>query len=104
MRALGKGARLAAFERRGQRAVNDEKGRQRSKANKRAPAWGSIEPSHAFREGLGERGVFEGKNVMIEYRWAEGQYGAISGSPSIPMPAKPPFERPISVTSGTAAK
>src|SRR5262245_55669089 len=40
---------------------------------------GAIAVSYArfvseFRRGLNERGFVEGQNVLVEYRWAEGQY------------------------------
>lgn len=31
----------------------------------------------AFREGLGETGFAEGRNVAIDFRWADGQYGRL---------------------------
>lgn len=31
----------------------------------------------AFRKGLGQTGYFEGRNVVIDYRYAEGQYGRL---------------------------
>src|SRR5437773_11296491 len=39
-----------------------------------ASAWEYAPLVDAFWQSLGESGYFEGRNVAIEYRWAEGHY------------------------------
>jgi putative tryptophan/tyrosine transport system substrate-binding protein len=57
----------------------------------------------AFRKGLAERDYVEGRNVTIEYRWAQGRFDRL------PALAKELVNRPVAVLaalgdSGVTAK
>jgi ABC-type uncharacterized transport system substrate-binding protein len=51
----------------------------------------SVDVVAAFRRGLGERGMIEGRNVLVEFRWANGDYARL------PALAAELVGRPVSV-------
>src|ERR1700730_2350957 len=64
----------------------------------------------AFRKGLDESGFVEGRNVAIEYRWAEGQYDRMAELAAelvrrrvavIAVPGSPPGARAAKAVTST---
>ena len=64
------------------------------------PASGIVQPLAAFHQGLNEGGHFEGKNVAIEYHWADNRYDRLAGMMSELVRRRVAL---IAATGGTAA-
>jgi putative ABC transport system substrate-binding protein len=60
------------------------------------PAASNVHLVDAFRRGLTEAGYTEGRNVTVEYRWAEGHYDRLAGL------ADGMVRRPVAVIFGGA--
>jgi len=62
-----------------------------------ATAQANASPLDAFRAGLREHGYAEGKDIIVEYRWAEGRYDRLGALASELVNLKPR----LIVTQGT---
>jgi ABC-type uncharacterized transport system substrate-binding protein len=58
----------------------------------------------AFRKGLREAGFVEGRNVAIEFRWAEGQYARLPGMAAELVQHKVAVIVATGITAARAAK
>jgi putative ABC transport system substrate-binding protein len=58
----------------------------------------SVDVVAAFRRGLGDRGLIEGQNVVIEFRWARGEYARL------PALAAELVSRPVGVLVAPALR
>src|SRR5262245_59482083 len=47
--------------------------------NSSSSSWGEAYLVPGFRLGLGQQGYVEGKNVLIDFRWADGRYDRLPG-------------------------
>jgi len=77
------------------------------------PAIGFLDPTtfetyapfvEAFRSGLGEAGFVEGRNVAIEFRWAEGQYARMPAMAAELVQRKVAVIVATGITAARAAK
>jgi putative tryptophan/tyrosine transport system substrate-binding protein len=56
-----------------------------------------------IRQGLNEIGFVEGKNVALDYRWAEGQYDRLAGL-AAEGAAAPPIQNNSGLPQGLASR
>ena len=58
----------------------------------------------AFRQGLAETSPVEGRNVLIEFRWAQGQFDRLSALATELVGRRVPLSPPLADTIGARRK